>query len=190
MDAPAIDPTLPDPVRRFLEAGATLESIVLDQEGRFTHQGQPILNQRLRRLFHRSVDRTPGGTWVLHISPYTYPITVEDTPYHVRTVTLVPPLMKDPGGGAERVILRLSDDTQEPLDPATLRYVPGRGFYCRVKGGAFEARFNSPAYYRLAELICHEEAQDDEDQEYRLRIGGQERVIPTSARVDSAAAGR
>ena len=160
--ADQIDPTLPEPVRRFLAAGATLESIALDKEGRFTHQGQPIVHPRLRHLFHRSIDRTPGGTWVLHIPPYTYPITVDDTPYHVRSLSL------SPGGP---ILLRLSDETEEPLDPATLRYVQGSGFYCKVKKGAWEARFNSPAYYQLAEQV------EDRAGSYVLSLGPQELPI-------------
>jgi hypothetical protein len=166
-----IDPTLPEPVRRFLAAGATLEAIVLDAEGHFTHQGQPICHERLRQLFHRSIARTTGGTWVLHIPPYSYPIQVADTPYHVRSLEVMPG-----GPGGERAVLHLSDGTEEVLDPLTLRYVPGRGFYCRVKGGPFEARFNRPAYYQLAEHV------EEQAGSCVLRLGREEwELFPASS---------
>lgn len=159
-----IDPTLPEPVRRFLAAGARLESIVLDAEGQWRHEGEPFVNERLRDLFHRSIGRTEGGTWVLRIAPYTYPITVEDTPYHVRSLRL------DGQGAAERALLRLSDGEEEALDPATLRLRQGR-LYCRVKGGAFEARFNRPAAYALLDRV-----EEPAAGEAALRLGG--RLLP------------
>ncbi|MCS6915623.1 MAG: DUF1285 domain-containing protein [Myxococcales bacterium] len=155
-----IDPTLPEVVRRLLAAGATLEPIVLDAEGQWLHQGQPFTNERVRQLFHRSIDRTPGGTWVLHIPPFTYPIQVEDTPYHVRSLHMVGQ------GPQERVVLHLSDASEEDLVPATLRLVAGR-LYCAVKGGRFQARFNRPAYYALLERL------EEHDGQYWLRLAGQ-----------------
>lgn len=162
--APTIDPTLPEPVRRFLQAGARLESILLDPEGRWLHEGEVIENPRLRALFHRSIGRTSGGTWVLSIGPFTYPIQVADTPYHVRSLRIE----KDQAGG-ERVMLRLSDDTEEALDPATLRLGQQEGrLSCRVKGGEWEARLTRPAYLALAPRILLLE----EDGGYALELGG------------------
>ena len=143
------DPTLPAPVRQFLTAGGQLESIVLDDQGQWSHQGEPFLNQALSALFSRSLQRTKGGTWVLHIAPFSYPVTLADTPYYVRSARL----------SDDAVHLGLSDDSQERLDPGTLRYVEGRGLYCRVKPEAapgFAARFLRPAYYALADHISEE----------------------------------
>jgi hypothetical protein len=164
--SPSIDPTLPEPVRRFLQTGARLESIVLDAEGRWLHEGEVIENPRLRALFHRSIGRTSGGTWVLSIGPFTYPIQVEDTPYHVRSLRV-----EDEGEGGPRVMLRLSDDTEEALDPATLRLSQeeGRGLSCKVKGGAWEARLCRPAYLALAPRLVE---GGGEDGGYALELGG------------------
>jgi hypothetical protein len=137
------DATLPEPVRKALLSGMPLERITLDAEGRWWHEGDPIDNPRIVELFNRSIERTTGGTYVLHIAPFTYPIEVKDTAYFVRRVDLM-------GDGAR---LLLSDGSEEPLDVASLRSVQGRGFYCTVKGGAFAARFSRPAYYALAEHI-------------------------------------
>lgn len=152
----AEDETLAAPVREFLRGGGRLERILLDEEGRFTHEGDPIENERLRALFHRSVDRTPGGTWILRIPPFVYPIAVADTPYHVRSLRLAGD--EADGAGGAPVWLRLSDDTEEPLDPATLAYDARRGLSCAVKGGRFRARLCRPAFHALCDRLEEEEA--------------------------------
>lgn len=120
------DETLPLPVRQFLSAGGQLEQIVLDEEGLWSHQGEPFENPALIALFSRSLVRTPGGTWLVHVPPFSYPVEVRDTPYYVRSARC----------DGDQVVLHLSDDSEERLDPATLRYVEGRGLYCRVKAGS------------------------------------------------------
>ncbi|MFB6262026.1 MAG: DUF1285 domain-containing protein [Bradymonadaceae bacterium] len=141
LDDGTIDDTLPDIVQEFLESGADLEEIRLDARGEWTHEGLDFENQKIIDLFNRSVDRTDGGTWVLEVGRFTYPITVEDTGFFVEQVDLEtsPPL------------LRLSDGTTETLDPDTLEYESGGRLYCRVKNGEFRARFKRPAYYDLAD---------------------------------------
>jgi hypothetical protein len=141
------DPALPPPVRRFLESGGRLERIVLSDQGQWSHEGEPFTNPALIGLFNRSLMQTAGGTWLLHIPPFSYPIELSDTPYYVRSARLA--------DGA--VVLGLSDDAEEPLQPATLRYVEGRGLYCRVKNGVvpggFAARLLRPAYFVLADSM-------------------------------------
>lgn len=70
------DEGIPEMVRKFLSQGAPLEMIHLDAYGRWFHEGEPFINQRLARLFHRSLHKTEQGTWYLEIKPYTYPVTV------------------------------------------------------------------------------------------------------------------
>ena len=138
-----IDETLPFVVQEFLRKGARLESIRLHANGRWSHEGLDFENPKIIDLFSRSVGRTDGGTWVLKIGQFTYPIEVEDTGYFVERTQV----------GGDRVSLRLSDGTAELLDPSTLSYVPEGRLYCRVKGDGFRARFLRAAYYDLAEHI-------------------------------------
>lgn len=141
-----IDPTLPETVRRYLLSGAQLEPIRLDRHGHWWHRGEPFENRRLIDLFSRSVERTDGGTWVLHIAPFTYPIEVEDTGYFVQRITM------DLAGGILRgVVLHLSDGTDERLDPSTLQY--DDSLRCRIKDGQFEARFLRMPYYQLVDHV-------------------------------------
>lgn len=74
-----LDEQIPEAVRKFLTAGAPLEDIRLDRFGRWFHEGEPFINQKLARLFHRSLQQTDHGNWFLHIEPYSYPVTVELT---------------------------------------------------------------------------------------------------------------
>ena len=136
-----IDPTLPQVVQDFLRSGAKLETIRLDSRGNWTHEGSDFENTRVVSLFNRSVARTPGGTWVLEIAPFTYPITVDDTGFFVDHIDLnaTPPL------------LTLSDETTETLDPQTLHYQPEDTLYCTIKNGQYTARFKRNPYHTLLE---------------------------------------
>jgi len=141
-----IDPTLPDVVRRFLLAGAPIEPIRLDRLGQWWHRGEPFENRKLIDLFSRSVQRTEGGTWILHIEPYTYPIAVDDTGYFVHRIEL-----EALGQELRAVTMHLTDRTVEALDPSTLHY--DDSLRCAIKGGRFEARFLRTPYYQLADFI-------------------------------------
>lgn len=142
-DDTEIDETLPDVVKDFLRSEAELEEIKLDERGKWTHEGLDFENPKIIRLFNRSVGRTEGGTWVLEVGRFTYPITVEDTGFFVERLDLghSPPMMK------------LSDETVEQLEPETLEYREHGKLYCRVKDGAFRARFKKPAYYELIDYL-------------------------------------
>lgn len=160
MDEP-IDETLPDVVKAFLRKGARLESIRLDATGRWTHEGLDFENSRIIELFNRSIGRTEGGTWVLEIGPFTYPIEVEDTSVFVEQLQL----------DADPPQVRLSDGTTERLDLDSLSYGEGGRLYCRVRDGGRRARFKRAPYYLLADFIA--ESGDG----WVLRLDGREHPI-------------
>ena len=83
-----IDETLPDLVKKFLRQGYELEEIRLGATGKWTHEGLDFENPRITDLFSRSVGRTEGGTWVLEVGRFTYPITVEDAGFFVERIDL------------------------------------------------------------------------------------------------------
>src|SRR5262249_48306904 len=83
-------------------------------------------------------------------------VVIEDTPYFVLGLE---------GSASEGFTLRLSDETREKLEPATLLYRPGR-LTARVKSGQERAKFLNPAYFDLLSDL-----QEDE-QGYFLVIGG------------------
>ena len=156
-----IDETLPEVVKNFLRAGARLQNISLTEKGEWKHEGLDFENPKIIDLFSRSVGRTRGGTWVLEIGQYTYPITVERTGYFVVHVDL----------DASPPVLSISDGTREPLDVASVTYEPDGKLFCRIKSGEFEARFKRAAYYALATLI-HET-----DDGIALCISGHDPVV-------------
>ena len=156
----AIDPTLPEVVRQFLASGKKLEEIRLHDTGRWTHEGCDFENPRVIKLFSKSVQRTPGGTWVLSIGRFTYPITVDDCGFFVERIDHTPD---------GTILLTLSDDTQEVLDPHTLRYEDDGKLTCLIKAGHFRARFKKDAYYKLLEDL----QSDDSGHTFTLTIAGQ-----------------
>ena len=155
-----VDPTLPEVVQRFLASGARLEEIRLDARGRWWHQGGRIENRRVVELFSRSVNRTTGGTWVLEVGRYTYPIVVEDTPFFVES------FQSRGTGERETITLCLVGGELAELDPDSLRYDDGLGVSCAVRSGQFRARFLLDAYHALADRLV------DCDEGYALVVAG------------------
>jgi hypothetical protein len=156
-----IDETLPETVKKFLRKGYSLEEIRLDANGKWTHEGLDFENPKVISLFSRNVGRTKGGTWVLEIGRFTYPITVEDTGFFVERIEL----------GKSPPRLHLSDETTEELDLSTLDYKPEGRLYCTIKVGDFRARFKRPAYYALAEHFVEDDDTiyvELDDQRYAL----------------------
>ena len=57
------DASLPEPIRSALISGNELTRISLDSEGQWRHEGELFVNTNVMALFHRSIRRTPGGTY-------------------------------------------------------------------------------------------------------------------------------
>lgn len=115
------------------------------RDGQWYSDDERIANDRITRLFSRSIRRHPDGGYMLQIADEKARIEVDDTPFVVRQVF---------GNAEEGFTVVLNDETEEPLDPTTLRAGPdSRGLYCRVKNGEHEARFLRSAYYDLARWI-------------------------------------
>ncbi len=111
------------------------------RDGNWYSDDERIDNPRIALLFSRSIRRNPDGSYYLQVAEERAAITVEDTPYVVKSVA----------GDAERgFTLVLNDEEREELDPATLEVGADNVLYCRVKGGAERARFLRNAYYHLS----------------------------------------
>jgi uncharacterized protein len=129
--------------------GRSREStLVLDGEGRFSHEGAPVEHPKLAEALHTWIARHPDdGRFILTNGyDWTY-FRVEDVPYFVRAV-------HDEGGDA---ILVLSDGTREPLDPETVRANERGELYVVVKrdakGGPFDAKLTRFAQTQLAPFL-------------------------------------
>jgi len=149
----------PPPLRPF--------GLVLHRDGRFTHEGFPILNPRLRALFERSVRYLPEeGKYVVQVGRFRGQLEVEEAGFFVRSVDLA------------RGTIALSDRSEEPLDPASLRPSPHDpdALLCTVKrdlvAGGLPARFDHGAQAEL--LLAVEETPDG----LVLRLAGERHPLP------------
>ena len=129
--------------------GRSRESTIrLDGEGRFFHDDQPVDHPKLRDALHTWIARHPDdGRFILTNGyDWTYFI-VDDVPYFVRSI-------RDEGRDA---ILVLSDATEEPLDPSTVRANERGELYLKVKatakGGPFDAKLTRFAQTQLAPFL-------------------------------------
>ncbi|MBS2030036.1 MAG: DUF1285 domain-containing protein [Deltaproteobacteria bacterium] len=130
--------------------------IRLDAEGQFWHDDEPIENANVSRAFHRGLKRAPDGKWIVTFGWDWAYIQVDDAPYQVLGISLGDPIQ-----------LRLDDETEEPLDPATLRASAEGVLYARVKHGG-DARLSRAAQGQLAPLL-HER-----DGKLLLKLGERE----------------
>jgi hypothetical protein len=114
-------------------------------DGRWYSDDEPINNARIAKLFSMCLRQVDDGRWQIAMADERAFVEIHDTPWVVTSV----------GGDPTRgFTLRLNDDTEEPLDPATLTVGAANVLYTRVKDGRHRARFLRPAYYQLAPAIA------------------------------------
>jgi len=113
-------------------------------DGRWYSDDEPINNPRIAKLFSRCLSQGEDGRWMVRMADERAVVEIEDTPWVVSRVD---------GDPAHGFTLRLNDDSEERLEPATLSVGAGNVLYARVKGGRHRARFLRPAYYQLAGAI-------------------------------------
>jgi hypothetical protein len=140
--------------------------LVLHHDGSWTHQGQPIVNQRIREKFDGSVRYLPEeGKYVVQVGRFRGEIEVEEAGFFVRDVDLA------------RGEVALSDRSRDGFDLGSLRVSELDGaFLCTVKRGlvpgGLPARFSHAAQ---AELLC---AVDDGADGPVIRIEGRSQPMP------------
>ena len=148
----------PPPLRAF--------GLVLHHDGRWTHEGVPIANARLRAAFDRGVRFLPdAAVFVVQLGRYRGQIEVEEAGFFVRSF--------DPATG----LIALSDRSEERLAPDSLRVSPRDGaLLCRVKrdliASGLLARFGHSAQAQLLDAV------EESDEGPRLRIAGRAVSLP------------
>jgi len=148
----------PPPLRPF--------GLVLHHDGRWSHEGQPIRNRRLREHFDRHVVYLPDeAQYVVTLRHFRGQIEVEEAAFFVRTF--------EPGTGA----VTLSDGSVETLDPATLALSPiDEALLCRVKrdlaAEGLLARFTHGAHAELMHAVV------DAEEGFALRMAGALHPLP------------
>ncbi len=142
---------------------------MLHHDGRWSHDGQPILHRGIREHFDRSVKYLAAERkFVVTLRHFRGEIVVEEAAFFVRAVDLA----------AGEVAL--SDGTREPLDVASLHPSPRDGaLLCRVKRAlapeGLLARFAHGAH---AELLA---AIEPAGAGYTLAIAGRREPVPALA---------
>jgi uncharacterized protein len=144
------------------------------KDGNWYSDEERIDNLRIALLFSQSIRQNPDGSWFLQVAEERAPITVEDTPYVVKSVD---PIGDDGKGG---FVLILNDDTREALDPSTLEIGAENVLYARVKGGTLRARFLRPAYYHLSANF-----QSDASGGFFIQIGSKRYPLKPASGNDS-----
>jgi len=114
------------------------------RDGHWYVDDERIDNPRIALLFSRSVRRAPDGSYFLQVGDEHASITVEDTPYVVKSIK---------GDAHQGFSVVLNDETIEPLDPGSLTIGPDNVLYCVVKNGQQRARFLRHAYYHLSDCL-------------------------------------
>ncbi|MAI77361.1 MAG: hypothetical protein CL917_00295 [Deltaproteobacteria bacterium] len=148
----------PPPLRPF--------GLRLHHDGRWSHEGQSILNRRLREAFDRSVVYLPDeAKYVVRLGHFRGQIEVEEAGFFVLELDL------DAGQ------LRLSDGTIETFDLAGLEVSGLDGaFLCRVKRDLLSeglwARFSHSAQ---AEFLG---AVREESDGWSVELEGDRRPLP------------
>ena len=132
--------------------------IKFGKDGRWYSDDELIPNHAIGRLFSRALQVLPDGHARLELGEDRADVIIEDTPWVVTAVE---------GSPQQGFTIVLNDETREPLDARTLRIGAEHVLYCRVKGGAHEARWLRPAYY---DLMRH--AETGPGAEVVLPVGG------------------
>jgi uncharacterized protein len=137
--------------------GSTRETrIRRDRHGRWFDGDEPVTNPAIASAFDRWIDRAPDGRYCLSNSVNWAYVSIEGAPIFVRAAQL----------SSEGVMLELSDERTELLDPSTLATDQEGRLFCTVRQGRLQAEFTSSAMMHL-DPILDEDAEGD-----FLTIGG------------------
>jgi hypothetical protein len=132
------------------------------RDGRWYSDDEPINNPRIAKLFSRCLKQVDDGRWQIAMADERAFVAIDDTPWVVTSVS---------GDRTTGFTIRLNDDSEEPLDAATLTVGAANVLYTCVKDGRYPARFLRPAYYQLAPAIA------ERDGRFLLEAGGRHHEI-------------
>jgi len=129
--------------------------ISIDKDGIWYYCGAEMFRKDIVNYLSRHLCVDENGKYSVLLPNDTAFIDVEDTALVVRRIDY----LSDPVTSNVKILITLSDESVEEMDPATIRIGDQNIPYCRVRGNTIDARFNRSSYYQLAELISFEEGQ-------------------------------
>lgn len=124
----------------------TLPRIRIDRDGAWHADDGEITHAGILDNLRLGLRRDAGGHF-LEVGPVRIPVAVEDAPYVVVRVEF----------DGSRATVVLNDLTREPLALDSLGFGPGEIPYCRVRDGAFDARFSRAATWTLLQRLERDE---------------------------------
>jgi len=124
---------------------------IVDRDGRIFHDGSEIIDPPVLRFFLHAMQQNEDGRYLVLCQGERNWFEAPDTPFVIQRLRC----------GAEQghlvsIELYLAGDYHEPLDPESLEAEDGY-LYCRVRRGAFRARFGRVAIQHLASFLIEEE---------------------------------
>jgi hypothetical protein len=130
-----------------LPAGWKLPDLRIDRDGDWYDEGVQVTHPGILANLRENLRRDSAGHYIQ--TRVRIPVTVDDAPFVVTRVE-----RRD-----DALHVWLNDDTEERLDPATLRLGADDAPYATVKGGVFAARFNRAAAWQLLRIAEYDEAE-------------------------------
>ncbi len=119
----------------------------VDRDGRIFHDGTEIIDPLVLRFFLRAMQQTPDGRYLVICQSERNWFEAPDTPFVIQRLRC-----RAEQGHLVAVELHFAGDYHEPLEPEGLEAELGY-LYCRVRGGAFRARFGRSAVQHLAPFL-------------------------------------
>ena len=120
----------------------------VDRDGRIFHDGSEITDGAVLRFFLLAMQPSADGRYVAMCQGERNDFDASDTPFVVQRLRLA--------ADGTAIELFFAGDYHEPLDPSTLEDEDGR-LYCRVRRGAFRARFGRLALQQLGACMGERE---------------------------------
>ena len=145
----------------------------VDRDGRIFHAATEIVDPAVLRFFLRAMARTDDGRCLVLCQGERNWFEAPDTPFVIQRLRLTVE-----GGLLQAVELCFPGDYREPLDPRTLETARDL-LFCRVRGGAFRARFGRVAIQQLAPFLS------DAGEGSALLLGGVRHPVRSGAAVPS-----
>jgi hypothetical protein len=145
-----------DPGARPGRGDSGVTSILVDRDGQWTWNGQPMVHERILPFLKRRLRRDPDGRYWVRLQGAQVPVQVEDAPFVVLGID---------GGDPPR--LRLDDGVVERVtEPLTLLVGPGHRLYMPVRRGRHRAVLSRAAHQQVWQSL-----EITEDESAWLRLG-------------------
>ena len=138
--------------------GWKLPDLRIDREGDWYDEGIQVTHPGILANLRSNLQKDVSGYFIQ--TRVRIPVMVDDAPWVVTRLER----------RGETLHAILNDGAEERIDPATVRLGVGDVPYCRVKAGAFEARFSRAATFQLLALADYDESSG----RGALRLGGRE----------------